>query len=629
MYKISVPITNISAEDMGLEKHLENLKRLDAKRVFLAVHRYYISEERKKKELDALKKNCAFFKSHGLEVGAWLWTYWMTEKNDYVHMTGIKGEVSPTQICPSDESFRRFAASYIADIAACGVDLIQFDDDFRYAHFNFGFGCACENHMKYTETLLGEKITREELEKKVLCGGENKYRSAWQKAKAHYFEVFASDIRKAVDKVNPNVRISICSCMSTWDLDGIDAASISRILAGNTKPIARLIGAPYWAVKKSWNNRLQNIIELERMERSWCGDGIEIMSEGDAWPRPRTNCPASYVEIFDTALRASGNFDGILKYDLDYVSNPGYEQGYVERHEKNRDLYKQIDKYFSDKQAVGIRIYERMNKYEDMIIPDGFAGTNNIENLFFSSAIKMISDNSIPSVYEGDGICGIAFAENVKAVSAEAMKKGLIIDLRAAEILQEQGVDVGIVSIGDKYRADKEYFDFLKNQYIIDNDVYDIKINENAKILSYFTQDNEVAEECRRTIGSYYYKNNNGQQFLVFAFQAYPQWDLNENIFRGYMRSAQIKYAVDLFGGDKLPAYSYGNPDLYITAKKNSSSMSVGTWNIFPDEILKPVIELDKEYTEIEFINCGGKLEGNKVHLTEIPPYGFAGFEVR
>ena len=31
MYNISVPIINITAEEMGLEKHLEMLKRLDAK----------------------------------------------------------------------------------------------------------------------------------------------------------------------------------------------------------------------------------------------------------------------------------------------------------------------------------------------------------------------------------------------------------------------------------------------------------------------------------------------------------------------------------------------------------------------------------------------------------------------
>lgn len=72
MYNVSVPIINITAEEMGLEKHLEMLKRLDAKRVFLAINIYYLSKKRREKEMTALKKNCEFFKKHGFEVGAWL-----------------------------------------------------------------------------------------------------------------------------------------------------------------------------------------------------------------------------------------------------------------------------------------------------------------------------------------------------------------------------------------------------------------------------------------------------------------------------------------------------------------------------------------------------------------------------
>ncbi len=54
MYNVSVPIINITAEEMGLEKHLEMLKRLDAKRVFLAINIYYLSKKRREKEMTAL-----------------------------------------------------------------------------------------------------------------------------------------------------------------------------------------------------------------------------------------------------------------------------------------------------------------------------------------------------------------------------------------------------------------------------------------------------------------------------------------------------------------------------------------------------------------------------------------------
>ena len=79
----------------------------------------------------------------------------------------------------------------------------------------------------------------------------------------------------------------------------------------------------------------------------------------------------------------------------------------------------------------------------------------------------------------------------------------------------------------------------------------------------------------------------------------------------------------------KLPAYSYGNPDLYIMCKEAEDKKSVGLFNIFADGIYDGVVELDKKYKTIEFINCKGELKGDKVHIFEIQPFSFAGFEVR
>lgn len=216
----------------------------------------------------------------------------------------------------------------------------------------------------------------------------------------------------------------------------------------------------YWAVGKAWNNRLQNVIELERMERSWCKNGnVEIFSEGDAWPRPRTNCPASYVEIFDTALRADGGLDGILKYGLDYFSNAGYETGYSERHLKNKPLYEKIHKHFGDKTPCGVRVYEKMQKFAETEIPTEIEKTCNIQDCFFSIASKMLSDSTIPTVYEGLGVAGIAFAENINMVSEEALKNGIIIDAKAAKILNKKGIDVGIISIGNEVYTCEEHFE--------------------------------------------------------------------------------------------------------------------------------------------------------------------------
>ena len=72
----------------------------------------------------------------------------------------------------------------------------------------------------------------------------------------------------------------------------------------------------------------------------------------------------------------------------------------------------------------------------------------NIENLFFSKAARTLAYNTIPTVYEGNGICGIVFDENARNLPLEALENGLIIDVAAAEILAARGIDVGIESFG-------------------------------------------------------------------------------------------------------------------------------------------------------------------------------------
>ena len=135
---------------------------------------------------------------------------------------------------------------------------------------------------------------------------------------------------------------------------------------------------------------------------------------------------------------------------LDYNSSFSYERGYLSRHIGNLPLYQQIEKMFSGKKPLGVRVYETMDK----ITQADFTGIANPEsyaaNSFFSYGARMLTDNAIPTVYEGNFGVGIAFGENARHLPKEAFENGLILDIRAARILMEQGVDVGLESIGEE-----------------------------------------------------------------------------------------------------------------------------------------------------------------------------------
>lgn len=631
MYRISVPIPNRIFKRGDREKYVEQLKEMGVYRVFLTTGIYEMDGEKLEEKFDELKDNVAYLKEKGFEVATWLWTFWINNHPTYEYMKFVSGRVSKSFVCPSCEEFRAFAGEYVKRLAECGVEMILFDDDYRYGHLDGaqGLGCVCDNHIRYAEEILGEKFPENALEKYLIEGGRNKYRSAWLKANKYYLLKFAEDMRKSVDEVNPNVRIGLCSCMSVWDYDGASPIEIVKTLAGNTRPFMRLIGAPYWATKMSWGNRLQDVIELERMELSWCKDeDIEIIGEGDVFPRPRYSCPSSYLEGFDTALRTDGRADGILKYVFDYAGNTDYETGYIDRHIKNTGLYKKIDRIFGGKDAIGIRIYEKMQKFEDMLVPKAGEG-GQVVNMFFSPAARMLAGLSIPTIYDGDGISGIVFGENAKYIPETALDNGLILDARAAEILTEKGIDVGITELGENL-SEKLATNPPTEEYFTDDDtfvavdifsgVYAHTLSEKGDVQSYFVNGND------KYPASYIYENKDGQRFFVLLFDGYFA---SEKLIRQYTRQRQLVKNIEWLSNKKLPAVITANPDLYVMCKEKDGVLAVGLWNFFADSICEPVIKLNKVYDDIKFVNCDGTLSGDTVTLSKLGAFEFAFFEVK
>ena len=322
-----------------------------------------------------------------------------------------------------------------------------------------------------------------------------------------------------------------------------------------------------------------------------------------------------------TALRAAGCTDGILKYAIDYYSDVGYETGYVKFHCRNVPLYQEIEKRFVGKTACGVRVYEAMNKVADAA-PCGRVNEETwFLDFFFSKAAKTLAYNTIPTVYEGEGVTAVAFDENARHLTARDFQKGLIIDIVAAEILFDKGVDVGIERFGESVSAGREERFLRDGNHICSvggTRVWDLELKDGAEILS----DTETEKGILPV--SYRYVNGEGQRFLVFNLNSRTE----KCVFRHYARGRQLAENAQWLGGEKLPAYCYGHPSLYLLCKRGENSLSVGLWNFFEDIAIEPEIELSKAYSRIEFIGCRGELKRDKVILSDIPAFGFAGFEV-
>lgn len=620
MYHISLPAMAISPA-FDCDKVIAEAKLAGAGRIMLAIDTLSTDKAYMSRIFSVLQDSILRIQAAGLEACVWFWGLRIMEDDPFVRLTDCSGDNCRRshRCCPLDEDFLLHVENFLKRLAAMHPDLILFDDDLTFENYTYeSIGCFCQLHRSKMSELLDEPIAdTEELYRTMFSGKPNKYRSALLKVNGDSLKNYAVRMRKAVDSVDPTIRMGQCGCVTTFDQDGVDSFTLSKLLAGKTKPFLRLIGAPYWEKSGLHSNTLIDVMETERLERSWYdGNDIEILVEGDTYPRPRQRVPASYLELFDAALRADGSFDGILKYMLDYYSHADYERGYMDRHLQDLPDLENIRKLFLPLTCTGIRVYEEMRKTEQADYTHSLFETDPVRHQLFSRAARMLSHNSIPTTYHGTGIAGIAFGENARYLPREAFAKPLIIDVPAARILQEAGIDTGITAFGDRFSVTQEQF-LAEDAYIFKHgtDVpfaFQLTLSENARIESLWHRaDNTTAP------ASYTYENGQGHKFLVLCADCY-NWDKDFSV--SYARQSQILSFLQR-NGCVLPASVTGSPDLYILCKQDGKRLAIGFFNCFADSIEPLTAQLDAPYTKSEFFRCHGSADGNTLRIEKLPAF--------
>ena len=256
-----------------------------------------------------------------------------------------------------------------------------------------------------------------------------------------------------------------------------------------------------------------------------------------------------------------------------------------------------------------------------MTIPKKMENTCSIEDTAFSPSIKMLTSCSLPITY-GERFCaGVAFGEDVKAVPKDKLSSGLILDLRACELLMEQGVDVGIVKIEEDKQADREHVLSDGNYVALDGESRFRVVEPKPDAVI------ETAFVCgeQEYPASFRYTNAEGKKFFVLCFDAYFN---SEALFRTYPCAKQLAAAAEWLSGEKLPAVCFDNPDLYLQTKQCGSRLAVGLWNFSTDEIAEPLVTLPQSGTLLNTIRCSAQIDKNAVRLSPLAPFAFAGFEV-
>ena len=620
MRSVYLPISGSRMDIQGKADVLNELRRSGADRVVLVASHHFFAEPDYGTELENVRDAIAFMKGNGYEPVIWLGSTighggaLSHDVNSGIKLPGFtrfvtsEGQSFEDTFCPLDPDFADLVCKWVKDLISLGAKTLLLDDDFRLSCRGAGFGCLCVRHMAEFQKRINEPVTREELVKKIYSGAPNRYRRVFRRLTGETLENFARQIRAAADELDPSVRIGLCVTPSGWDLDGTDGITLARLLAGTTRPLLRLSGAPYWA--KIGSDRLGEVISYERLQAHWCrGTDIELLTEGDSYPRDRHRVPAAYLEGFDMALSADGQ-NGILKYMQLYVSSPRQERGYIDFHLRNRPVYEFIDRWFSDKQTVGVTVYEPMHKLENACFKNGFAPS------WIPAPLKFANACGIPVSFEKGLYPVLVFGEAARSLPEEALENGAVLDADAAVILTERGVDVGIKSVKPAPQSAMEYFP--------DDDDY-MPLQGNAELYEIAQAEGCITDtwfetECGRVPGALRYQNAQEQRFLIYPFSAERSLGA-QRLFRSYSRKRQLIKGIEWLCGLKIPAYCASQPDTYLICREKDGTLAVGLMNFCEDRMLAPEIELDARYEIIETCGCKAECKGNTLTLSDIPAF--------
>ncbi len=458
---------------------------------------------------------------------------------------------------------------------------------------------------------------------------------------------FTRKIEKTVHADYPDVSIGFCEHTASFYTDGANVNELAHIGAGKNRPFIRLAGAPYWATVLDLT--LSPVIETVRLQTLFIDDDVELLIEADSYPRPRHFVPASYMENLQMVLRADGRVNGAHWYINEYTSsNAKFETGYIDEKLEYEPHHEEIDRRFGGMETVGVNVFCKPNIYADSLFDEGstFKQAYGHRSPVFLESSWMLVDNSIPCCYGRNDCVNIAFGDCAQFLDEAAMKNGVILDAHAVKFLQNRGIDVGIESMELALKAEFEYYeahDDLLSVNSINGKFYRFALKPGAKVLSRFMKENKNFAAMEHGEGyvpdsypaCYLYENADGYRFMVYSFVGcsvlhVPGTVGFRGLFRSYYRQQQLAEGIKWLQGRALPAMCFGHPELYTLCKKNESAMSVGLWNFHADTVRRAEIELDGEYTSIDFYNCEGELCGNRVRLkTNIIPQSFAFFTVR
>lgn len=633
-----IPLMSRNCTPGNRPKMLSLLQQANADTVFLVAEpEPYFCPSLRPAHFKNLHDNVRFFRDAGLEVG--IWTHGLGYGGKlpldadpaFFSMTRIRsvnGNEAEEAFCPADPKFLTWYGEWFSALCSSGASLVMIDDDLCQS-VRPGLGCFCKRHKAMLAEALklspdSERLSDDALKQSVFTGAPSPERAAYIRGTGDSLRSFCRTMRKIADAVNPTLRLGFCAGYTSFDCEGATAVELTSILAGKNRPFLRLSGAPYW-VSASGNRfsgtSLCDILEFTRMQNSFCtaafGDtGADLFHEADTYPRSRSLVPSAICACYDCALRTEPNLGG-LNYLFDYYASPDYETGYLRGWQRYAPLRAMIDGAFEGTEPYGVRVIEGIQKLAWSHLPEPFAGEGELMRHALSYAGGFLSNLGIPTFYGAPKEnlekvpAAVCFGENARLLIGKPLPGQLILDLPAARILQQSGIDTGLLSaqkiappLLTLHAGEQVGTGWLPF-------VYRLTLREEAVPVSVFS------EEGKESPAVYRYRSEK-TDFLVYAFDGYAQ-DPRTVFSLSYFRAEELADFLN-FSYPKL----HRVPGFYQICRRHPDGRLVSLFLNMSSDIPDP-FRIGDVPVPVFAEGATGVLEADGIRITSpvLPFHGF------
>jgi len=527
----------------------------------------------------------------------------LRENQNFQLMVDPYGNMSTCCVCPLCPEWRKYIKEIFKLYASIKPKIIFVDDDFRYhnhAPLIWG-GCFCPIHIEKFSEVLGKRVTREEVVRKVLKPGKpHPYRRLWLNLFHEGLKSLAEELHDAVKSVSNETKIGLmCSDPTVHAAEGRNWNELIKALCGD-KPIVRPHGGPYTeASPPHWHSAFALLMHTIAL----LPKGTYICPEIENFPFTRFSKSVTQTSLQITFSQLIGS-NGVTLDLFDFMGNGvSMEPKYGEMLIKGRAYWDAIGSEHSGQGEMrGVKVIfnpessyhtrtERGESWEELYTQDrGWAV--HLSSLGVSYAFSTINDLS------RDELAAIS-GKMVYSLSHEDIRKLLrgrvLLDGQAIRSLSEMGFGelIGVKEANWLNQREAVYSfeemidgDFMQKglrmtaQLVAPDRLLGYKLMNDCRVISEIY----TAKRTRVTSGLYLFKNKLGGKVVGIPYVLENRLNV---AFLNYIRQEGIQRCLkwlesDIESGTVLVK---GEPHILPVRIDFEEKIIIGLFNLTSDSV--------------------------------------------